>query len=172
MPGVPTSKPVNSRKIAAYVDAPVPSTVLFTVGGGQKTKTRTRDRCAKLDQPGTTRGAGHFFSRVIGVRASLCNWYRCVLAMISLRSISRRLREPLVERFAPYDAWSSIKIKGHGTTSPLLLILLCLTFALPPLSLPPLFVVRGTSRFSSCFAFRPRRHNCRSREPIVRLCRS
>lgn len=137
------TKPVNSRKIAAYVDdfylvlSPSSIRILFSVGGGQKTKMRKRrPRCAKLGErmDGTTRRAEHFFSWVIGVQTSLCNWYRCVLAVISLRSISRRLHEPLVEWFAPYDAWSTIKIKGHGTTatSPLLFLLLFL-FHLCPL---------------------------------------
>lgn len=92
------------EKSLPRVDGPLPGMVaaspflssirvLFTVGGGQKTKTRERER--HEDSRRTTRRAsGYFFSRVIGVQASLCNWYRCVLAVISLRSISRRLREP------------------------------------------------------------------------------
>lgn len=108
------TKPVNSRKIAAYVDGLLPGTVpspflssirvLFTVGGGHRRQRRERRRegpslreaSTHRDSRRTTRRAGYFFSRVIGVQASLCNWYRCVLAVISPRSISRRLREPLV----------------------------------------------------------------------------
>lgn len=50
--------------------------------------------------PWTPRGVQSSFSTVIGVRASLCNWYRRVLVEVSSRTISGRWRASLWRRFS------------------------------------------------------------------------
>lgn len=115
---VPETEPVNSRKIAR----PRRVSLSGIIYSWWRTEDKDEDEDIAQSRARTRAGPlaerNIFFMTVIGVRASLCNWYRCVLAAVSRRSISRRLR---AFGRTVYSLWRFVHHQDKPSPSPSLL---------------------------------------------------